>query len=163
MWPSPFLPRAHPGTVFGLWTTQGRQERIKDLPFYLQVDQCIINLLQWLQRPRIWSLSQQVFRRMTPVAGGLGLSLVIVGGFFAFYFIVVTRFKDSKCFSSTFTIAKCHLSSFKQSLVLLWSNTLKYRSTFNTPSWSIWYLAASLDPSGLPWVRYSNFCDNFKI
>ena len=28
---------------------------------------------------------------MTPVAGGLGLSLVIVGGFFAFYFIVVTR------------------------------------------------------------------------
>ena len=21
------------------------------------------------------------------------------------------------------------------------------------PSWSIWYLAASLDPSGLPWVR----------
>jgi len=52
----------------------------------------------------------KVFRRMTPVAGGLGLSLVIVGGFFAFYFIVVT-------------------------------------------SWSIWYLAASLDPSGLPWVR----------
>merc|ERR1719391_1455334 len=47
---------------------------------------------------------------MTPVAGGLGLSLVIVGGFFAFYFIVVT-------------------------------------------SWSIWYLAASLDPSGLPWIR----------
>ena len=34
---------------------------------------------------------RQVFRRMTPVAGGLGLSLVIVGGFFAFYFIVVTR------------------------------------------------------------------------
>ena len=34
---------------------------------------------------------------MTPVAGGLGLSLVIVGGFFAFYFIVVTRFTDSKC------------------------------------------------------------------
>ena len=90
-----------------------------------------INLLQWsnaLQRPRIWSLSQQVFRRMTPVAGGLGLSLVIVGGFFAFYFIVVTRFKDSKCPSRTFTIAKCHLTSFKQSLVLLWSNTLKYRS-----------------------------------
>jgi len=54
----------------------------------------------------------KVFRRMTPVAGGLGLSLVIVGGFFAFYFIVVT-------------------------------------------SWSIWYLAASLDPSGLPWVRCS--------
>jgi len=52
----------------------------------------------------------KVFRRMTPVAGGLGLSLVIVGGFFAFYFIVVT-------------------------------------------SWSIWYLAASLDPAGLPWVR----------
>lgn len=52
----------------------------------------------------------KVFRRMTPVAGGLGLSLVIVGGFFAFYFIVVT-------------------------------------------SWSIWYLAASLDPSGLPWIR----------
>ena len=72
--------------------------------------------------------SQQVFRRMTPVAGGLGLSLVIVGGFFAFYFIVVTRFKDSKCPSRTFTIAKCHLTSFKQSLVLLWSNTLKYRS-----------------------------------
>ena len=40
MWTSPFLPRAHPGTVFGLWTTQGRQERVKDLPFYLQVDQC---------------------------------------------------------------------------------------------------------------------------
>ena len=54
--------------------------------------------------------SSQVFRRMTPVAGGLGLSLVIVGGFFAFYFIVVT-------------------------------------------SWAIWYLAASLDPSGLAWER----------
>ena len=42
---------------------------------------------------------------------------------------------------------------------ILWSIVV----TFNTPSWSIWYLAASLDPSGLPWVRYSNFCDNFKI
>ena len=29
---------------------------------------------------------------MTPVAGGLGLSLVIVGGFFAFYFIVVSGY-----------------------------------------------------------------------
>lgn len=55
----------------------------------------------------------KVFRRMTPVAGGLGLSLVIVGGFFAFYFIVVS-------------------------------------------GWAIWYLAASLDPAGLPWLKCGN-------
>merc|ERR1712012_569467 len=46
----------------------------------------------------------KVFRRMTPVAGGLGLSLVIVGGFFAFYFIVVTRcskdFNTATCWST---------------------------------------------------------------
>ena len=139
------------------------KRELKICRFIFKLINVIINLLQWLQRPRIWSLSQQVFRRMTPVAGGLGLSLVIVGGFFAFYFIVVTRFKDSKCPSRTlrsqsviYQVLNSHWYCFGR---ILWSIVV----TFNTPSWSIWYLAASLDPSGLPWVRYSNFCDNFKI
>ena len=29
MWPTSFLSRAHPGTVFGLWATQGHQDKNK--------------------------------------------------------------------------------------------------------------------------------------
>ena len=96
---------------------------------------------------------------MTPVAGGLGLSLVIVGGFFAFYFIVVSGyvfwlqwfsiiFNDennsdgqSGTWRHLWTQLDCHGSSKKECFLLVngWVQLWMKRcgNDFNTPScWS---------------------------
>ena len=163
MWTSPFLPRAHPGTVFGLWTTQGHQERVKDLPFYLHwsmssstySNDCndqgfdpSVNRFsdEWPRWPVVSVSPSLLSEDSLPSISSLSQGLRIQNAL-----QVLLRSQ-----SVIYQVLNSHWYCFGR---ILWSIVV----TFNTPSWSIWYLAASLDPSGLPWVRYSNFCDNFKI